>query len=71
MQTFKRFYAAWYDEGLEPAGWRFYVLYYFLANDKIEIYESQGMGSTIEKIGNSLFLGKIKLPKDRLNIPGK
>ncbi|XP_025415429.1 EF-hand domain-containing protein 1-like [Sipha flava] len=64
-----RFYAAWYDEGLEPAGWRFYVLYYFLANDKIEIYESQGMGSTIEKIGNSLFLGKIKLPKDRLNIP--
>ncbi|KAF0755012.1 EF-hand domain-containing protein 1-like [Aphis craccivora] len=64
-----RFYTAWLDEGYEPVEWKFFVLLYFLAYDRIEIYESRNMGNTCGQNSFPLFLGKIKLPKDWSDLP--
>lgn len=61
----------WFDEGSEPAEWKFFVLLYFLAYDRVEIYESKNMGKTCGQTPFPLFLGKIRLPKDWSNLPRK
>ncbi|XP_050437569.1 EF-hand domain-containing protein 1-like isoform X2 [Adelges cooleyi] len=55
-----RFYAAWDDNGSEPAERKFFVFMYFLANDQVKIYESNN------KCNDSfpLFLGETKLRKN-------
>lgn len=62
----------WHDYGSEPAEYKFFVLLYFMADDRVEIYESKEI---INNMGNQnpfpLFLGKIKLPKDWSNSPRK
>lgn len=67
----ERFYTAWYDEGSEPAEWKFFVLLYFMAYDRVEIYESKKTGNRSGQNPFPLFLGKIRLPKDWSNLPRK
>lgn len=71
IPKFERFYTAWLDEGSEPVEWKFFVLLYFLAYDRIEIYESRNMGNTCGQNSFPLFLGKIRLPKDWSDLPRK
>jgi len=69
--SFNRFYTAWNDDGSEPTEWKFFVLLYFMVDDRVEIYESKKMSQNCSQNPFPLFLGKIKLPKDWSNLPCK
>lgn len=62
----------WYDDGSEPVECKFFVLLYFMADDRVEIYESKEItNNVVDQNPFPLFLGKIKLPKDWSNSPRK
>lgn len=58
---------AWRDDGCENE-WKFFVLAYFMADDRVEIYESKDQSlNPCDHDQFPLFLGKIKLPKNYQN----
>lgn len=62
---------AWDDDGVEPAEWKFFTLLYFLADDCVEIFDSNDVAHKCDKNPFPMFLGKTKLPKDWSNLPRK
>lgn len=72
FRLFERFYTVWDDDRSEPEQWKYYVLMYFLADDRVAIHESKEMNNAA--CGRNPYptlLGKIRLPVDRSNLPRK
>lgn len=66
---FNRFYIVWEHD--EPEKWTFYVLLYFMADDRILIYDSKDKSHNKNRNLFPTLLGKIKLPKDWTHLPCK
>lgn len=60
----------WKDHGSEK--WKFFVLLYFLVDDRVEIYESKDFRiNPCRQNTFPVFLSKTKLPKDWRKLPSK
>ncbi|XP_026819347.1 EF-hand domain-containing protein 1-like [Rhopalosiphum maidis] len=64
-----RFYATWNNDISDPTECKYFIVVYYLKDDRLEINESKTMGNTCELNPSAVFLSKIKLPKHWSNLP--
>lgn len=62
---------AWRDDGCENE-WKFFLLAYFMADDRVEIFESKDLSlNPCDHDQFPRFLSKTKLPKNHQNLQRK